>query len=205
MSKGPADLDELRRRAGRALAAHQAPEPLCAALRRARLRLEVDVRDWDTSTGHVRAHRVGFGTDAATLGRLRRSPSFDELLCEAFAAALAFDPGQSLFDLRAYWGLGPAPPPPGPYRGEAAWPDARRDDEHALRAAALAYLEALGDEAGRRWLERAGLGLVVEREAVRVEAYGDGPLSDAPALERALVDLLEGFEGRRVVVRLGAR
>ncbi|HEU4537539.1 MAG TPA: hypothetical protein VFS00_25645, partial [Polyangiaceae bacterium] len=196
---------ELRRRAERALPAH-APEPLRAALRRARLPLEADVGGWDTSTNHVRAHRLGFGTDAATLAGLRRAPSLFELLCEAFAAALALDEGHSLFDLRPYWGLGPAPAGLGPYRGELAPPQAERDDPAALHAAALTYLDALGDEASRRWLEGASLALRPEAHgALHVDARGRGPLGDARPLERALADLLAGFEGRRVSARVAAR
>ncbi|MCU0685122.1 MAG: hypothetical protein MUF34_23250 [Polyangiaceae bacterium] len=203
----PPPLDELRRRAERALPPH-APEPLRSALRLARLRLEADVEGWDTSTNHVRAHRVGFGTDAATLASLRRSPSLYELLCEAFSAALAFDGGQSLFDLRPYWGLGAAPPGLGlgPYRGERAPPEAERDDGEALRTAALAYLEVSGDAPARRWLE--GASLLVHPDAprgVRVEARGEGPLDESHPLERALVDLLAGFESRRASVRFGQR
>ena len=199
MSKPPPAPDLLRRRAEQALPP-RAPEPLGAALRHARLRLEPDVERWDASTGRVRAHRLGFGTDAATLGRLRRSPSLAELLCEAFAAAFALDEGHSLFDLRYHWALAPAPVALGPYRG-SRWPDARLDDETAVREAALAYLEALGDDASRRWLDAARLTLRPAADEARVSAEGPGAV-DGSAIERALADLLEGFERRRVIVRV---
>jgi hypothetical protein len=187
---------ELRRRAEQALSPH-APEPLRSALRHARLRLELDVGGWDTSTGHVRAHRVGFGTDAGTLALLRRSPSLFELLSEAIAAA--FVEGHSLFDLRPYWGLAA-----GSRRADRPWPEADPTNDDALLEAALAYLEALGDEAGQRWLEGAGLTSWAEGGALRIELHGHGRVDAAP-IERALADLLQGYEGRRVTVRVHSR
>jgi hypothetical protein len=200
----PPGPEELRLRAERVLLAQQAPEALCRALRHARLRLERDVEDWDTSTGHTRAHRLGFGTDASSLAILRYAPSSFELLCDAFASALALDVGQTLFDLRPYWALGAAPRTAGPYRGESFWPEADRDDDEALRAAALAYLDVVGDEAARRWLVGATLRLQPEDEGIRVDAEGRGHI-DTRVLAHALTDLLQGFEGRPVVVRLASR
>lgn len=195
----PPTPDDLRRRAGQALSP-SAPEPLRSALRRTRLRVDLDVGRWDTSTGHVRAHRVGFGTDAATLARLRRSPSLFELLCEAFASA--FPEGHSLFDLRPYWGLALAT---GPYQGERPWAEADPSNDDALLEAAIAYLEALDDDdTNRRWLEGAGLTSWAEGESLHIELHGHGRVDAAP-IERALADLLHGYEGRHVTVRLHSR
>ncbi|HEU4410197.1 MAG TPA: hypothetical protein VFS43_33385 [Polyangiaceae bacterium] len=196
----PPAPDELRRRAERALPP-QAPEALRSALRHARLRLEPDVQSWDTSTGHVRAHRVGFGTDPATLALLRRSPSLLELLCEVLASAFA--EGHSLFDLRPFWALAPGA---GPHPGEPPWRDVDPGNDDALLAAALAYLEALGEEPSRHWLESAGLTSWPEGKALRIELYGHGRVASAP-IERALTDLLQGFEGRRrtISIRINPR
>jgi hypothetical protein len=73
------------------------------------------VAHWESSAGRVVGHRVTLGLDEARLARIRLDPAIYDAICAALAAAVATQPGESLFELQ----LGPAAEglTPTPYRG----------------------------------------------------------------------------------------
>jgi hypothetical protein len=193
--------EQLRRGALDALGPY-ADERARSALQEAVIRVDHAVTSWQSSHGPVEGHRVVLAVHAATLARLRSTPSLIDALHAALATAVARRSGEALVSLDIGWARD------GTLAMEHGYRDPPPEPPQTFPQALASYLEELGDAPLARMVEGAQISregalvtLVVEPELLRT--FRSRGAAAAAALTSAVRELAGDAATRvlRVVVQ----
>lgn len=165
------------------------------------------VSAWETSTGHIVAHRVRVGLTAALLGTVRGHPHVEDEVVRVLSVAMATSHDERVSELLFHHDPSAATPRTveTPYRGSHAPSEPASTREADIAASASDYLVGFGEEATAAIVRRAQIetrARAADDAEVRVTLAKEDeatPRERIEHIERCLCDLMSGRS--RVPVR----